>query len=611
MFKFVALPIIFLFLQFFSQDIYAQDTMFDHFISRSGSKLMDDIHEFRFISWNIPNLNFVEDEMAFTREHEFGLPTAYEIRDALESVKQLGGTVVRTYTIPVRAKTDVEGVPKYVLAPGKFDERSFMTMDTMMTLANEMGIRLIIPLLNAWQWMGGRPQYADFRGKTQEEFWTDPQLIADFKKTIKYVLNRKNSITGISYKNDKAILCWETGNELPSPPSWTKEIAAYIKKLDKNHLVMHGGWVNEETLNDPNVDIVTSHHYSDDPTQLFGWIHWILDMIKARKPYIIGEFGFSGTQAIEKLLDWVIEKEISGALIWSLRYHRHQGGFYWHSEPFGRGVFKAYHWPGFNSGNEYDEKNLLAVMRKKSYEIRGLPVPAVPVPKSPFLLPVQTPAAISWRGSTGAAAYDVQRSENQGGPWITIGFNISDAAVQYMPLFQDETAEIGHTYYYRVFAKNESGESSPSNIVGPVYVKYQAWIDEMGTFTRLFFKKGDWTINTKNCRKFKEDAERFAGNAGSTLIYRVPGPITGWKIYSFTQDTVQNLTVSVFSDKEKTFKEVKGDIISMFIDSGDYDYWRPVLYQYNKMLAGVKYLKLQIKSKSQIARVEIYYGKDE
>ena len=131
---------------------------------------MDGNSEFRFISWNIPNLNFVEDEMDFTREYEFGLPTSYEIRDALESVKQMGGTVVRTYTIPVRSQTDVEGVPKYVLAPGVFDESSFLTMDTMLAISNEVGVRLIIPLLNAWKWMGGRPQYADFRGKTVHDF---------------------------------------------------------------------------------------------------------------------------------------------------------------------------------------------------------------------------------------------------------------------------------------------------------------------------------------------------------------------------------------------------------------------------------------------------------
>ena len=283
---------------------HAQTTTFDNFITRSGSKLMDGNSEFRFISWNIPNLNFVEDEMDFTREYEFGLPTSYEIRDALESVKQMGGTVVRTYTIPVRSQTDVEGVPKYVLAPGVLDESSFLTMDTMLAISNEVGVRLIIPLLNAWKWMGGRPQYADFRGKTVHDFWTDRQLIDDFKMTIEYVLNRRNTVTGIMYRDDKTILCWETGNELPCPYSWTKKIVSCIKSMDKNHLVMDGynafdsGRIPEESLNDPNIDIVTSHHYASDPSKLFKHIQTYLDKVKKRKPYVIGEFGFVSTPII-------------------------------------------------------------------------------------------------------------------------------------------------------------------------------------------------------------------------------------------------------------------------------------------------------------------------
>ncbi len=584
----------------------AQEKPFKHFITRSGPKLMDGDREYRFISWNIPNLNFVEDEMDFTREHEYGLPTSFEIRDALESVEQLGGLVVRTYTIPVRAKTDVAGVPKYVLAPGVFDERAFATMDTMLALANEIGIRLIIPLLNAWQWMGGRPQYAEFRGKSENDFWTDLQLIDDFKKTIEYVLTRRNTITGIAYRDDKAILCWETGNELPSPSSWTREITAYIKKLDKNHLVMHGGWVREESFEDPNIDIVTSHHYSQNPSRLFGWMQRILEMIDARKPYIIGEFGFSGTPMIEEMLDRVIEKEICGALIWSLRYHRHHGGFYWHTEPFGRGIFKAYHWPGFESGKEYDEKDLISIMRKKAYQIRGLPVPPIPKPKAPVLLPIENPTAISWRGRPGASGYDVQRSEKENGPWLTAGLNVSDAAVQYMPLFQDKTAEIGKSYYYRVIAKNKSGASPASNVIGPVIVKYQAWIDEMESFTRLYFQEGKWKLDTHDCRKFKEDIDRMEGKKNSALIYRVPGPITGWRIYSFTEAKGQNLTVFVSGDATD-YQEAICKVTGTY-SGGDYDYWRPMLHENETEIPNGQYLKIKLKQKSQIGRVEIYYG---
>jgi mannan endo-1,4-beta-mannosidase len=37
-----------------------------------------------------------------------------------------------------------------------------------------------------WKWQGGRAEYAGFRGKTKDDFWTDPQLIADFKETIRF-----------------------------------------------------------------------------------------------------------------------------------------------------------------------------------------------------------------------------------------------------------------------------------------------------------------------------------------------------------------------------------------------------------------------------------------
>ncbi|MDZ7721266.1 MAG: cellulase family glycosylhydrolase [candidate division KSB1 bacterium] len=334
-------------------------SVFKEFITVDGSRLMQGEQEFRFISWNIPNLNFVEDEMAFTREHEYALPTAYEIRDALESVKQMGGRVVRAYTFPVRSEEDAEGVPKYVLGPGEFNERAFATMDTVLAIANQVGVRVILPFLNQWKWMGGRPQYAAFRAKSEDDFYTDRQLIDDFKTTIEYVITRENTVTGVQYRDDKAIMCWETGNELVCPYEWTREIARLIKNLDINHLLMDGYHaidsrpVREESITDPNVDIISSHHYETDPEKIFKHIQINLDHINGRKPYVLGEFGFVGTPVIEKYLDWVMDNPIPGALIWSLRYHRHHGGFYWHSEPLGGGVFKAYHWPGFDSGEEY------------------------------------------------------------------------------------------------------------------------------------------------------------------------------------------------------------------------------------------------------------------
>src|SRR5262245_23393063 len=71
------------------------------FLNRRGVKLFDGEREFRFISFNIPNLMVIEDAYDFTRPNPWRWPNDYEIEDALESVRQMGGQVVRTYVLSV------------------------------------------------------------------------------------------------------------------------------------------------------------------------------------------------------------------------------------------------------------------------------------------------------------------------------------------------------------------------------------------------------------------------------------------------------------------------------------------------------------------------------
>lgn len=603
----------FLFAAFTGLVTYSQNNGFENFITVSGNKLMDGQKEFRFISFNIPNLNFVEDEMAFGKPHAFGLPVSFEILDAMNSVKQMGGQVIRLYTFPVKRSDEPASVPKYVTGPGEFDKHSFLTMDSVLALANKTGVRLIVSFLNNWKWMGGRPQYAEFRGKTQDDFWTDPQLIKDFEKTINYVINRINTVTGIKYKDDKAILSWETGNELSCPVSWTTEICRYIKSLDKNHLVMDGFDANgnreirEESVEDPNIDIISSHHYETDPAKVIAHIKTNDSIINGRKPYIIGEFGFLSTTAISHILDKIIENErISGAFIWSLRYHRAEGGYYWHSEPAGLGLYKAYHWPGFRSGNKYDEINLLNVYREKAYRIRGMEVPEIPAPESPTLLAVKDAAHITWQGSAGASSYDIQRAEKINGPWKTIGYSVSDAAVQYFPLYSDETAKPGNIYYYRVTAKNNSGMSSPSNIQGPVKINHFILIDNADNFGKLYHKSDKISIVTNDDRKFKEDMYRLKGEKDDFIIYRVNGYIKGFKVYSFALEKEPALSVSLSKNGKEYNPELKL-ILKSEVSAGDYGYWIPATYETDNVNGEFHYLKLKFNDLAEIGRIEIYY----
>jgi mannan endo-1,4-beta-mannosidase len=585
---------------------------FRNFITVLGNKLMDGDKELRFFSFNVPTMNYLEDEMAFKQINPYALPTEYEMRDVLATVKEMGGQVIRIYCIPVRNKNFPPEAPTYVEGPGKFNEDAFKVTDQMLALANEYGIRIIFSLLNNWQWMGGRPNYADFRGKTQDEFWTDPQLIEDFKKTIEYTLNRKNTITGITYKDDKSILCWETGNELTSPADWTINITRYIKSLDKNHLIMDGFYaidgkvtVGAKSIDEPSIDILSSHHYETNAFDIANNIKKNFRIINGRKPYMIGEFGFSSTSAMETVMDTIMNLPgICGGLIWSLRYHRDKGGFFWHSEPLGGGIYKAYHAPGFVSGTKYDEINLLKMYRRKAFEIQGKEEVPYSVPMPPVLLPIENVYSISWKGSAVASGYNIERVEKQGGPWTQIAWNVSDADVPYFPLFHDETAIIGKTYFYRIKALNSSGVSKESNVVGPVMVKNQAVIDVMINQGTMYQGKNVTPV-TGDDRSFKEIINRLKGDKGSEIIYKVPGNLDQFLIYSFENTDKLGIKLSGSND-QKTWEPIDVKTESFVNKEKNYKYLRPKIYSYSGK--NYKHIKLVFNEDLQIARVEIIYN---
>jgi hypothetical protein len=538
--------------------VFAAETPLQNFINAREGKLFDGDREFRFLSLDIPNLLVVEDNVAFAEENPWRLPDKFEINDALQTLVKLGGTVTRSYVITVAKTNDLPGTPRHVLAPGKFNEAAFRTLDEVLAAANRTGVRLIIPLVDNWVWQGGRAEYAGWRGKTKNDFWTDPQLISDFEQTIKFILTRTNTITGVRYADDKSILCWETGNEIYSPPSWTREISHYIKSLDANHLVMDGfnaSTLRAESLAMPDVDIVTTHHYPGNKKSFAELIRANAEMAKDKKPYIVGEFGFVSTAQMNDAMHAIMDSSCSGGLLWSLRFRNRDGGFYWHSEPgLGGNLYKAFHWPASPIGNDYDEINLLKLVRENAFAIRGLAEPPVAVPTPPKLLPIADASAISWQGSVGAQKYIVERAAKHDGPWQIISSNVDEALTQYRPQFADENVPAGK-WFYRVRAQNESGVSEPSNIVGPVKVKSATLVDELDNFAKVKSQPGDWKIADRNCRSAKEDAYRAAGKAGDVLIYELPNAVQSFRVFTFFPKEENDVKFSV-SDDGQNFHEV-------------------------------------------------------
>ncbi len=586
--------------------VFAAETPLQNFITARDGKLFDGDKEFRFLSLNIPNLLIVEDNVPFAEENPWRLPDKFEINDALETLQSLGGTVTRSYVITVVKTNDLPGTPRHVLAPGKFNEDAFRTLDEILAAANRTGVRVVIPFVDNWAWQGGRAEYARWRGKTKDDFWTDPQLIADFEQTIHFILTRTNTVTGVRYCDDKSVLCWETGNEIVSPPAWTKEIAHYIKSLDTNHLVMDGfnaSTLRAESLDIPDVDIVTTHHYPGNKKSFADLIRANAEMAKGKKPYIVGEFGFVTTDKMADAIRAIVDTSCSGGMLWSLRFRNRDGGFYWHSEPgLGGNLYKAFHWPGSALGSDYDEIKLMAIVRSNAFAIRGIPVPPVAVPAPPKLLPIADASAISWQGSVGASGYQVERAAKMDANWQIISSNADEAFTQYRPQFADKTVPAGR-WYYRVRAKSESGISEPSNVVGPVIVVAATLVDELADFSKVSSRTGDWQLATHDSRAAKEDAHRVAGKAGDVLIYQLPNAVQSFRVSAIFPKDVSDVKFSV-SDDGKIFHDVAAQQEIYFHGAGEYGYWKPVLFHAEKIRGGI-FFKLELTGETQIGRIEI------
>ena len=579
---------------------------FTNFITTDKNKLMDGDKEFRFVSFNIPNLHYIEDYLDFNASNPWRLPDEYEIKDALESIKQLGGKVTRMYVLSVRKPGESPKIIRHVLAPEVFNEQAFRTLDKVMQIANEIGVRVIIPLIDNWWWWGGPAEYAAFRGKQKEVFWTDPQLISDFKKTVNFIINRKNTYTGVLYKDDKGLLGWETGNELECPYSWTSDIAKYIKSVDKNHLVIegtHNPLLTENAIDDTSIDILSTHHYGD-PSYSLKSIVKNKELVKDKKPYFIGEFGLVPPSSIKAILDTAMDNDLSGIMIWSLRFHNRDGGFYMHAEKTGA---EPYRFPGFASGTINNEKEIINMMRDKAYEIDDKTPPPLEIPQPPELLDIKDVYDISWRGSTGASSYIIERKESNSNNWITIASNVSDAIEAYKPLFMDTTAILGKEYFYRVKAKNKSGVSEPSNEVGPVKVNFLKIVDELADSSKILLKEGNLQfIKFKDLYKAKEDNNRLQANSDSYIIYNIPDSIISFKIYAFDNEPGCSATLSA-SESLENFSELSTKTESFPPYKNAYDFFNPVIYTCEEFPPNTRFIKISFNADVQLCRTEIEY----
>ncbi|CAL5383550.1 unnamed protein product [Camellia sinensis] len=195
-----------------------------------------------------------------------------------------------------------------------------------------------LELVNNYENFGGKKQYVDWaRSQGQnlasdDDFFTNSVVKGYYKNRIKTVLTRRNSITGVEYKDDPTIMAWEHSlgallipQEVPSR-GWITEMTLYLKSIDSNHLLeaglegFYGQTASQKQQFNLNfqvgtdfiannqirgIDFATIHSYPDvwllgtsDDSQISFLNNWVNTHIQngqniLGKPLLVSEFGKS------------------------------------------------------------------------------------------------------------------------------------------------------------------------------------------------------------------------------------------------------------------------------------------------------------------------------
>jgi len=240
------------------------------------------------------------------------------------------------------------GVPSKVeptlqIKPGVYNDTIFEGLDFFMSELGKRNMKAVLFFTNSWEWSGGYSQYLNWAGKGKnpipsvdgwpaymeyvKQYAGCDECRQMLKNHIKHIVSRTNRYTKKKYTEDPAIFSWQIGNEprafsnenKPLFAAWLKDISAYIKSLDKNHMVSigsEGQWGCEMDMGlfekihaDPNIDYLTMHIWPKnwnwlDAKNISGTLQNSIDKTaeymnrhievarKLKKPLVLEEFGF-------------------------------------------------------------------------------------------------------------------------------------------------------------------------------------------------------------------------------------------------------------------------------------------------------------------------------
>jgi mannan endo-1,4-beta-mannosidase len=330
----------------------------DAFVQRSGTGFVLD-----------GNPYFV----AGVNNHYLTSGSEQEVVRVLDDAVTLGANVVRTYLQPVigsldgsvptiwdwkqkgeTSNLDVNGT--YMLYWDSSEGRmgindgpnGLQKVDFLIAEARKRNLRLLIAFADFWAYTGGAQQMRAWYGSDDKYtfFFEDPRTKEDFRAWVRRVVERVNPLTGLAYRDDPTIFGWELMNEPNVRPdrlrgAWIAEMSAYVKSLDKNHLVSSGHANVFNRLSDlsiASIDFGTWHgyplYYKLTPRQFHALIVDFCTLAKKNgKPVLLEEFGYARSNPDQPKVyqDWLDtihdDPDCAGWMVWRLVSRQDSGRF--------------------------------------------------------------------------------------------------------------------------------------------------------------------------------------------------------------------------------------------------------------------------------------------
>lgn len=330
------------------------------FVSTEGARFVVDGRPFRFTGANVAVI--------------YGDEERERMDETLRQASLDGVRVVRVWAFGESGDDDGKpgGVTRdewlkphpFRRGPDDWNEEAFENLDRVLALASSHKLRVLVCLGNWWRDTGGVVRYLRWAGlpdaaddsqpfginiERAMPFYTHTETRRLYREHVKRIVARRNSVTGVMYRDDPTIFGYELMNEAQAPTGrwserreWVAEMSAYLRSLDPDHLIAPGiwgyrtSWERREWLEEhriSTIDYCDAHVYPRDDTDSFvdspEALRQFIDnrsaaALSIKKPLVLSEFGmtpegyggFSQAEWFRAYFESSATAGVGGAIYW-------------------------------------------------------------------------------------------------------------------------------------------------------------------------------------------------------------------------------------------------------------------------------------------------------